>query len=398
MKININEPNQQRGIALLQLGFRPFFLGAAIFSVVTITLWMGIYTFGWEMHLVGIPSTLWHAHEMLFGYLLAVIAGFLLTAVKNWTGQQTLHGPMLLLLFMTWVAARLVSIFNIGSIELMAVLDTLFLAGLAISVAVPVIRVKQWAQLGILALLALMLTANTVFYAGIMGLIENGAYTGIYSGLYLILMLVFVMARRVIPFFIERGVGTPTQLTNRKWLDISSLVLFAALWASDILMEQIELAAIIAAILFLLHGLRLLDWHTRGIWKSPMVWILYLPYVFLVLGFAFKSASVFAGISPFISVHAFAFGGIGVLTMGMMARVSLGHTGRNVLEPPAALPVAFIVLLASAVVRVIFPVVIPSEYELWIALSQVGWILSFSIFFILFLPILSAPRIDGQPG
>lgn len=398
MKININEPKEQRGITLLQLAFRPFFLGAAMFSVMAIVLWMGIYTFGWEMRLLGIPSTLWHAHEMLFGYLLAVIAGFLLTAVKNWTGQQTLHGPMLLLLLMTWTAARLVSVFNIGSVEIMALLDCLFLAGLTIAAAAPIIRVKQWTHLGILGLLTLMLIANIVFYAGIMGLIENGANVGIYSGFYLILMLVFVMARRVIPFFIERGAGMTTQLKNINCVDKISPVLFGLLWIVDVLVPLPLAVAVLAGALFFLHSIRLVGWYTHGLWQSSMLWILFLAYSFLVIGFALKSASIIFGISPFLSVHAFTMGGVGVLTLGMMARVSLGHTGRNVLEPPAALSVAFVVLLASAVVRVIFPLIVPSEYVLWVTLSQVGWILSFSLFLILFFPILTAPRIDGQPG
>lgn len=345
--LNINEPKEQRGITILQLGFRPFFLGAGFFAVLAIALWMGIYTFDWKLNLLGIPATLWHAHEMLFGYLLAVIAGFLLTAIKNWTGQHTIRGPKLLALFLIWAAARLVPVFDIGSIGLMALLDTLFLLGLAVASAIPVIRIKQWGQSGILVILALMLIANSVFYAGVMGLLENGALTGIYSGLYLILMLVFVMARRVVPFFIERGAGRRDPLTNRKWLDISSLVLFPVLWITDVLLAQVVPSAVIAGALFVLHLIRLYDWHTSGMWKSPMVWILYLAYSFLVLGFALKAAVAVFGISPFLAVHAFAFGGISVLTLGMMSRVSLGHTGRNVLEPLAAL-----VLLSSCYWRV----------------------------------------------
>lgn len=396
--LTINQPQKSPGIALLQLGFRPFFLGATAFSIVAIILWMGIYTFGWQLPLLNIPTTLWHAHEMLFGYALAVIAGFLLTAVKNWTGHQTIQGTKLLSLFMIWLTARLLSILNIGTIEILAILDNLFIILLILAVARPIIKAKQWAQAGILAKLLLMLVANMVFYAGLMGLIENGASIGIYSCLYLILALVFVMARRVMPMFIQNGVTEQVTLTNRKWLDISSMVLFLALWIFDIFTMQTTLTGILAASLFLLHSLRLYDWHTKGIWKSPMVWILYLAYTFLVLGFALKAASAVTNISAFLSVHAFAFGGIGVLTMGMMARVSLGHTGRNILQPPAALPIAFGVLILSAVVRVIFPLIVPSEYLLWIALSQCGWILSFSIFLILFLPILTSPRIDGKPG
>ncbi len=396
--LTINNPQKSHGIALLQLGFRLFFLGAAAFSVVAVAVWMGLFVFGWQLPLLGISPVLWHAHEMLFGYALAVIAGFLLTAVKNWTGQQTLQGSKLLALFSLWLAARLISILNIGSIELLATLDNLFIILLILAIATPIIKVKQWAQAGILAKLLLMLIANLVFYAGLMGYIENGASIGIYSCLYLILALVFVMARRVMPMFIQNGVAEQVSLTNRKWLDIISMILFLALWVFDILIVQTTLAGILAGSLFLLHSLRLYDWHTKGLWKSPMVWVLYVAYIFLVLGFALKTASAITNISPFLSVHAFSFGGIGILTMGMMARVSLGHTGRNIMQPPSALPVAFMVLLLSAMVRVVFPLLAPSEYTLWIVLSQLGWILSFSLFFILFLPVLKSPRIDGQPG
>ena len=396
--LNIADPNKKPGITILQLGFRPFFLGAASFSILAITLWMGIYVSGWELKLLNITPTLWHAHEMLFGYLLAVIAGFLLTAVKNWTGQQTLQGPLLLLLFSIWAIARLMPVFNIGTISIMAIMDSLFIASLAIAIAIPIIKTRQWAQLGVLSILILLLVANLVFYAGLLGLINNGEISGLYSGLYLILALVFVMARRVIPFFIEMGVGNNIKLTNRHWLDLSSLILLIALWITDILLTQPVVTTMIAGVLFILHSIRLLDWHTRGIWQSPMLWVLYLSYLFLTLGFALKALTPLLQRMPTLSIHAFVFGGIGVLTLGMMSRVSLGHTGRNVQEPPAGLSVAFILLLAGAVIRVILPLVLPAEYTLWVALSQLCWILAFGMFLVLFFPILVSPRIDGRPG
>ena len=295
--LNITDPNQKQGFALLQLGFRPFFLGAAAFAILGIAVWMGIFVFGWQLPLLGVTPTLWHAHEMLFGYALAVIAGFLLTAVKNWTGQQTIQGSKLFALFVLWATARLLPIVNIGSIEFLAGIDNLFLISLALAVAAPIIKVKQWGQSGILAILFLVLLANLVFYAGLMGIIENGEIIGIYSCLYLILALVFIMARRVMPMFIQNGVDEQVTLTNRKWLDTSSMVLFFALWVFDILITQTVLTGILAGTLFLLHSLRLYDWHTKGIWKSPMVWILYLSYAFLALGFALKAASTVTTIS-----------------------------------------------------------------------------------------------------
>ena len=398
--LNITEPapKPDTGIALWQLGFRPFFLGAGGFSVIAMVVWMGIYQFGWEMPLLNIESITWHAHEMLFGYAMAVIAGFLLTAVKNWTGQQTINGSKLIALFSVWATARLLPLLNIGSIEIVALLDCLFLLLTTIAVAIPIIKVKQKSQIGIVAKLILMLIANAIYYAGLLGYMENGERIGLYSCLYLILALVFVMARRVVPFFIEKGVDKPVILTNRKWLDMGSLVLFASLWIFDVLYVQVEIAGLLAAALFILHSIRLYDWHTKALWRFPMLWILYIAYSFLVFAFALKVASVWLGLSVFLSVHAFAVGGIGTLTLGMMSRVALGHTGRNINQPPRGLPIAFLLILAGAVVRVIFPILFPAQYLILIGISQVLWIAAFGLFVIFFTPILIKPRIDGQPG
>lgn len=398
--INITEPNpeQKSSIALWQLGFRPFFLATGLFSVIAMTIWMGIYQFNWPMPLLNTNPTSWHGHEMLFGYALAVIAGFLLAAVKNWTGQQTINGAKLAVLFSIWASARLLPILNIGSIEIVALLDCLFILSTGIAVAIPIIKVKQWAQIGVLAILFLMLTANVFYYAGLLGLIENGERIGIYSCLYLVLTMIFVMGRRVIPFFIERGVNENINLRNRKWLDISSLVLFIALWFFDVIYLQSEIAGALAGILFVLHAIRLSDWHTKGLWQSSMLWVLYIAYSFLTLGFALKAAYVWLDVSPFLSVHAFTVGGIGILTMGMMSRVTLGHTGRNVQQPPRGLSIAFMLLLASAFIRVLLPLIFAEKYALWISLSQILWIAGFGIFTFLFASMLIKPRIDGQPG
>lgn len=395
----INEPvTQAPKTALWQLGFRPFFLGAGLFSILAMMVWMGIYQFEWSLALLQIDPTLWHAHEMLFGYALAVIAGFLLAAVKNWTGQQTITGYKLMLLFLLWTSARLLPILNISSIEIVALLDCAFLLFTTLAITVPIIKVKQWSQMGIISKLILMLIANIVFYAGLLGFIEDGERIGIYSCFYLILALIFVMGRRVIPFFIEKGVNQVINLTNRKWLDISSLILFVGLWVFDVLYIHSEIAGILAALLFILHSIRLYDWHITALWRSPMLWILYLAYSFLVLGFALKAAAVWLEVSPFLSVHAFAVGGIGTMTLGMMSRVALGHTGRNVQQPPKGLAVAFLLLLCGAFSRVILPLLLPSQYVLWIGISQVLWISGFVIFVVLFAPILVKSRIDGQAG
>ena len=165
---------QSNKIALFNLGFRPFFLGASIFSVTSLSLWMAIYALGLELNLENIRSSQWHAHEMLYGYAYAVIAGFLLTAVKNWTGIQTLHGKPLLALFTLWVAARLIMLINPNLMMWAGLFDVAFNLCLAAAVAVPIIQIKQWRQLGVLAKIFILTFGNIAFYAGALGWWTNG--------------------------------------------------------------------------------------------------------------------------------------------------------------------------------------------------------------------------------
>lgn len=384
---------------ILNLGFRPFFAGAAVFSVASMLAWAGMYLFGWLSQVTALPPTLWHAHEMIYGYGMAVIAGFLLTAVRNWTGVQTIAGIPLLLLFLLWLAGRLLlASGNSHLLQAAALTDALFGMGLVIAILVPIVRVKQWKQLGIVSKVVLLVASNMVFYAGALDLLEDGSRMGLYSGIYLVIALIFVMGRRVIPFFIEQGVGYPVQVRNRSWLDIASLVLFLGFWIADVLQPDTPLVAMLCAALLVLHTLRLLDWYTPGIWRRPLLWVLYLGYGWLSAGFALKAAVPVLGISPLPALHAFAYGGIGMITLGMMSRVTLGHTGRNVSEPPPVLWPMFAVLFAGAVCRVALPLFDPDRYLIWIAISQGLWIAAFSIFLAVCLPMLARPRADGQPG
>jgi uncharacterized protein involved in response to NO len=372
---------------------------AAVFAVLSMLAWTGVVVFGWQTDFMVLPATTWHAHEMIYGYSLAVIAGFLLTAVRNWTGVQTLHGAPLLLLLLLWLAGRLLLLAGAAvPLQIVALVDGLFLVWLIGALLVPVIRVRQWKQLGIISKLLLLLLSNAVFYAGALGLIENGMRIGLYSGVYLVIALVFVMGRRVMPIFIEKGVDDPVQLKNRPWLDISSLVLFLAFWIADIARPDTLPVALLAMGLMVLHVIRLAGWHTPGIWKKPLLWVLYIGYGWLITGFALKAAVVFFGISPFLPLHAFAYGGIGMITVGMMARVTLGHTGRNVLAPPPVLFWIFTALLAGCTFRVLLPLLDPGRYLAWTGISQVFWIGAFAAFLLIYLPMLTRPRVDGLPG
>ena len=397
--IQIQSSSQNYKTAFLHLGFRPFFAGAALFAVASMSLWLAIYEFRLYVDIKTLPTILWHSHEMIYGYSMAVIAGFLLTAVRNWTGVMTLNGVGLFVLFLLWLAARILHFMPFPHVNVIApIVDLLFMLLLLIAVAIPIIKVRQWMQAGILAVLLLLFLGNLLFYLSIFGLVRLSPQVGLYLGFYLILTMVFIMARRVVPFFIEKGVGYDVKINNWLWLDILSLILFGAFAVSDIIWPDQEIVALLAVLLFLLHSLRLIQWHTSGIWKKPLLWVLYLGYGFISIGFALKAGVYLLGLSPFIALHAFSVGGVGMITLGMMSRVTLGHTGRNVFDPPRILSIIFTLIFCSAIFRVVMPLVMMSHYTLWIGISQIFWISSFVVFSFIFIPMLIKPRIDGQYG
>lgn len=396
----MSTPEARYKSALLHLGFRPFFLGAGIAALVLIIVWSLIYQYGWTVDLNGLPLTYWHAHEMIYGYGLAIVAGFLLTAAKTWTNLQTLHGYKLLALFLLWAAGRTVPF--AGSLVppvTMAITDSLFVLILLAHISLLILKAKQYRQLVILLLLLLLLAGNLLFYTGLM---QNNAELmrqGLYMGLYLLVNMILVMGGRVIPFFIERGVGYPVKLVSRRWLDLSSIALFMLFWIIEVFVPFLQSGnTLLAGVLLILHGWRLWGWHTPGIWKKPLLWVLYIAYGMLLLGFLLRSTAPVFNFSPTLATHAFGYGGVGVITLGMICRVIWGHTGREIARPPRALPWIFIPIILGAVVRSIIPILLPGYYQLWVGLSALLWIAGFAVFLSIYTPILAAPRLDGKYG
>ncbi len=384
--------------ALLNLGFRPFFMGAAVFSIISIAFWMGIYTFQIPL-IVGISYVQWHAHEMIYGFGMAVIAGFLLTAVKNWTGIQTLHGLGLLALFTLWALARILFLFGTPFVFIAAIFDIPFILFLTNALVYPVVKAQQLKkQFRIIGILVFMTIGNILFYLGVVGFVEQGMYWSIYGGLYLVIGLIIIMGRRVIPFFIETGVGYPVKLFNSKWLDVTTPLLYLAFFIVEIFFGNRYLSALLSAALFIMISVQVVGWHTIEIWKKPLLWSLFVAFLFIDLGFLLIALIPFTDLPNIRVIHAFSFGGIGVMTLSMMARVTLGHTGRNVQNPPGAMTWAFVALIVGAVVRVILPLIAADHYLIWIAVSQILWITAFLIFVVVYAPMLIKPRIDGQFG
>ena len=388
--------------ALFNLGFRPFFLLAGVFSLISILIWGGIYVYGWSAPRLPFSPMHWHAHEMIFGYGMAVAAGFLLTAVRNWTHLDTLRGYPLAGLAALWLAARLAGWVIPLQILPMMMLDLTFDLWLIVAIFRPILRARQHDQIGIASKLVLLMLANLCFYLGASGVLEQGIVWGLYSGLYFLLALVFSMARRVLPFFIERGVGYPVTLRNRVWIDRSGLYVFVLFLIADVFWRDVPVAAALAGLLFAIHTVRLAGWHTRGIWKKPLLWVLYVGYGGATFGFLLKALAPFTSLSPSqafsLALHAFAVGGIGMTTAGMMARISLGHTGRDIQQHSQLLAPAFMALFAAYVARVLLPMIAPMHYLLWLAMAQAAWLIAFALFVWVYAPILVKPRADGMPG
>jgi len=400
--LTINNEKQapvEHGFALFMLGFRPFFLAASMLAVISMAIWMAAFVFDIRLLPVTVPPIYWHAHEMIFGYALAVIAGFLLTAVKNWTNIQTLHGWPLQLLLLLWVLARIAALLPGQSAMVAAVvLDNLFILYLSVALTMPVVQAKLWKNMGVISKLYFFLIGNVIYGLGLFGLFHDGQRIGLFIGLYMILSLILVLSRRVMPMFIERGVGYAVTLKNHFPVDIACFLLFLIFAVTDIFFDNPAVVAYLAAALCVLHSIRLWGWYTRGIWKKPLLWVLYLAYAWMILGFGLKFASFLFGISPSLAIHAFTVGGIGMMTLGMMSRISLGHTGRDISQPPTGVGLMFSMLCAGAVVRVMLPLMSADHYQLWIGLSQGLWILAFAMFLHRYVSILIRPRIDGRPG
>lgn len=380
--------------ALWSRGFRPFFIGAVVFAIIAMSHWMAVFLFHFPIELERVSVYQWHAHEMIFGYAMAVVAGFLLTAAWNWTGRETARGAFLAALFLAWAAARVAMMSGTGLLAYAAAADLAFLAGLFFAIARPVVQVRQGRQAPVLTMLALLILARLSFYLGAAGLLPSGVYLGVHGGLYLVLAMVLFMGRRVIPFFTQRGVGYPVEIRNERWNDIATLVVYPLFMISELFWPYRISGAILAAVLFALNSRRLMGWHTLGVWQKPLLWGLFLSFTMINLGFLLRALMPVTTIPPLLPVHAYAVGGIGMITVSMMARVTLGHTGRNVHQSPPVLVLLLGGMLLTTVIRIFLPLADPSWHRVWIGAAGAAWIACFALFGLVFIPMLLRRRAD----
>jgi uncharacterized protein involved in response to NO len=380
----------------LALGFRPFFLLAGFSAVILMAMWVAAFVGGLAFSTY-YGQIDWHSHEMIFGYTVAVVAGFLLTAVRNWTERPTPAGGYLGAMVALWLLGRILPFFpDAFPGWFIALVDLAFLPLVAVGIGVPLVRSGESRNLLFLPLLAALWAANFFVHAELLGFAPSLARKGIFLGLDLIVLLIVIMGGRVIPFFTERAL--PGVVMKRRsiieWLSPLSVIMFLL---ADFFFAGSLLFASLAALGACANGIRLAGWYTHRYWRVPLLWVLHLGYGWIVVGFFLKVGAALGVVPSQFTVHGFTVGGIGVLTLGMMARVALGHTARP-LSVGAAMVVAFGLVNLSAVTRGLLPILLPEWFSPLIAVSGVLWITAFVVFIIIYTPILTQPRIDGCPG
>jgi uncharacterized protein involved in response to NO len=366
------------GPALFALGFRPLYLLAGAYAALSVPLWALQYA-----GLLPGASPAWHAHEMLFGYAFAVIAGFLLTAVRVWTGRPTPSGAPLAAIAATWIAARIAAPF---SLEIAGGLDALFALMVAIGIGRPIVasRSRNW----FFIVLVVALGAASLGFARV-------SREALAIGLDLVLFIIVVMAGRVVPAFTNSAVAGAGARRIRT-LEYAALGSVLALVALDPLGYE-RAAATVALIAAALHGWRLALWAPLATRGRPILWILHVSYAWVVVHLALRGFAGL-GLAPgVLATHALTIGAIGGLTIGMMTRTARGHTARPLTAGPWEIA-AYGFVQAAAVVRVFPAIVFPDTYSMAVVLSAALWSAAFAIFTVIYYPILTRARLDGEPG
>lgn len=384
--------------ALFAKGFRCFFLGAILLAASSIIIWSLYYSGLISNFFHYYSPTIWHVHEMVFGYGGAVIAGFLLTAVSAWTGRETLKGGFLAGLFIIWLAAHVFPFIPTVPGLLIAFLNVLFFVVLAISVAVPIILSGNYRNLFVLVILLGLGICSALIHSQLLGFTETGITVALNTAFYIQLLLIFIFSGRVFPMFSSGGVATPYEPVRNNIIEIASIVSFISFAVVIIAELPWVLRVGVTLITVAIHYIRIMGWFNRQIFQVPLVWVLHVGYYFLILGMLLTGVADLNSITRVAGLHAMLVGGLGLITAGIMARVSLGHTGRNIHQPPRTLSMVFLTIAFAALIRVFVPIITPELYLIAIRVSGALWAIAFLWLTVLYTPFLLRARVDGNSG
>ncbi|MGI9329174.1 MAG: NnrS family protein [Gammaproteobacteria bacterium] len=383
--------------SFLSFAFRPFFLCNGLFAVGIISLWIlklhGLNTFG-----MGSSDPLWHAHEMLFGFVMAAIAGFSLTAVSTWTGREPVQGVILGWLLGLWLLGRIAMLWATSlPVWLPLTLDLLFPAGLALVFAREVIAGGSRRNLPLVAIMLLLTVFNLSYHLGRADGSSEMQSLSLYLALHTVLLLVAVVAGRIVPSFTANWLRARGKEKLPRTVRVLELLVVVATIATGIAASVAAspgITGLLALVAAILHGLRLAQWQGWATTSEPLLFVLHVAYGWFPLGYGLLALSAFnPGLPSTAAVHALAMGVIGSMILAVTTRVALGHTGRPL--QAARLTVAAYCLFTFAVAaRVIGPIT-GAAYMSWIDMAGTAWIASFALFCWVYWPILTKPKISS---
>jgi len=381
-----------RRFALWALGFRPFYLGASTFAALSIGLWM-LQVSG-VLGAAYLAGPVWHAHEMLFGFALAVIVGFLFTAGRNWTNRPTPTGAALAALFALWLAARVLVLTPFGWAAALA--NVAFPWAAAACLAKPFVEARNRRNYFFVGLLLAMGAASGFVHLTQLGVLAVPAWAGLQIGLDVVLFIVAVMAGRVVPMFTNNGVPG-AGATRHASLEKAALGAVIALLAADLIGLQGIALVLLAAAAGAAHTARWLLWRPWRTRSAPLVWVLHLAYAWVPVHLALRALAGLEVVAASTAAHALTVGAIGGLIIGMMTRTARGHTARP-LRADRFDVACYVLVLLAGLVRVAVPLALPAATWLALQASALLWSAGFGLYAVRYWPVLTRARLDGQPG
>ena len=386
--------------ALFGYGFRPFFLAAGLAAALLVPWWAAALAWGVPLA-TSWAATLWHGHEMLFGFIVAAIAGFLLTAVPSWTGARGFAGWPLASLAALWLLGRLcIATSAFWPPALVAALDLSFLPALAVLVLPPLLRARNRNTPLLAVLIALWIT-DIAFHWGLARGDAALARRALLVGIDIVLLLVTVIGGRIVPAFTSSALKQRGDRTTlRAWRGVTPLAIatMVAIILVDLFAPESSAAGAVALAAAVIQALRFAQWRALHTLRMPIVWVLHLAYLWLPVGLALKAIALLSGMAfAAFYLHALTIGAAATMIMAVMTRAALGHTGRPlVVSPPIVW--AYGLLAAATAVRVFGPALPFLGYTEVIVLAAAAWTAAFSLYLWVYAPMLLRPRVDGKPG
>lgn len=388
-------------MTLFGRGFRPFFLLAGLQACVSLPWWLAAWA-GLVPAPAWLSPMLWHAHEMIFGFAMAAVAGFLLTAAPTWTNSRPVTGAPLAALAALWLAGRVaMALAGVLPPFFVAVVDVSFLLVLAAVVAHPILAARQVRNFGFPVVLAALAGANLVAQRDALGLAPGLAPRALHGGVDLAIVLITLVGGRITPSFTAnafRKAGSDAPVRTWPWLDRAAITAVVAYGVADLLLPRTPASGALALAAALGIAARMSGWQTRRTLGDPLLWSLHLGYAWVALGLLAVALADLTGAIPWtIGLHALTTGAIGTMVLAVTTRVALGHTGRPLVAPRAA-TAAYLLVSAGALVRTLGALAFPDAYLNVLAVAALLWSGAYALFLAHYAPILLRPRVDGREG